>query len=62
MQRIITSLLIWALVVHALVNGEYQDAILDVYDSKKLCDKIKEEHHIAGECYEITSIINRKTI
>ncbi|EOC9629680.1 DUF1482 family protein [Enterobacter ludwigii] len=61
MQNIATGPLLWALVVHALVNGDYHDAVLDVYDSRKECIHIKEEQRITGECYEITSIINKKS-
>ncbi|WP_163306487.1 DUF1482 family protein, partial [Enterobacter ludwigii] len=46
MQNIATGPLLWALVVHALVNGDYHDAVLDVYDSRKECIHIKEEQRI----------------
>ncbi|MFZ4998740.1 DUF1482 family protein [Enterobacter asburiae] len=61
MQNTVKCLLLWALVVHTLVNGDYHDAVLNVYDSKRECIHIKEEQQITGECYEITSIINKKT-
>ncbi|HDR2587316.1 TPA: DUF1482 family protein [Enterobacter ludwigii] len=58
MQSTVTCLLLWALVVHALVNGDHQDAVLDVYDTKQQCHNVRESQHVAGDCYEVSSVIH----
>lgn len=62
MQFLTRCILMWALVVHALVNGEYQDAILEVYDTEVQCNQVKDAQHIIGECYEVEAIANRASM
>lgn len=42
----------------AMTNGQYQDAVLGVYSSKKECEAIATEQHITGgACYPVDGIL-----
>lgn len=58
MQNITTGLLLWALVVHALVNGDHRDAVLDVYATEQQCHKFRESQKVNGDCYEVSTVIH----
>ncbi|WP_155404658.1 DUF1482 family protein [Enterobacter ludwigii] len=58
MQNVTACLLLWALVVHTLINGGYQDAILDVYSTRQQCYDVRESQSVNGECYEVASVIH----
>lgn len=58
MQLLKYSVFVWALVVHALVDGEYQDVIIETYNTELQCNKSRENQNIHGDCYEIERIIH----
>lgn len=40
-----------------LTNGEVQDQVVDIYDSKAECTEAAKEQQIAGDCFEVEAII-----
>ncbi|MDY3570234.1 DUF1482 family protein [Enterobacter hormaechei] len=58
MRYILYSLMSWALVVHTVVNGELQDAVLDIYDTQQMCSQVRDNQGINGECYEVEAVIH----
>jgi len=40
-----------------LTNGEVQDQVVDIYDSKAECTEAAKEQQIAGDCFEVETIV-----
>lgn len=40
-----------------LTNGDFQDVVLSVYESQQACEAAAVEQQVAGECFEVESIV-----
>lgn len=56
MRFLTYSVLLWALTVRALINGDFQTAILEMHDTEAQCNESKDKQHIIGECLEAEAI------
>lgn len=43
----------------AMTNGEYQEAVIGVYDSEPECQQAAVEQRITAECYPVEGIIRQ---
>lgn len=50
------AVLLWALTVRALVNGEFETAILEMHNTEIECNESKDRQHIIGDCLEAEAI------
>ncbi|EAC0780290.1 DUF1482 family protein [Salmonella enterica subsp. enterica] len=60
MKTVLSAAFAWAIVVHALLDDEPVDAVIDVYPTQEKCVQEMEGQNILGECYEVETIINRQ--
>ncbi|EGX6617205.1 DUF1482 family protein [Salmonella enterica subsp. enterica] len=56
MKTTLLAVFAWAIVVHAIHNGEPVDAVIDVFDTHTQCIQEMEAQNINGECFEVESI------
>lgn len=56
MRFLTYSVLLWALTVRALINGEFQTAILEMHDTEVQCLNSKDRQNIIGECLQAEAI------
>jgi hypothetical protein len=40
-----------------MTNGEFQDAVLGVYENESQCEAAAVEQQVAGNCYPVKQII-----
>ena len=40
-----------------MTNGEFQDVVLDVYDSQQQCEQAAIDQHVSGDCYPVERIV-----
>ncbi|WP_373995354.1 DUF1482 family protein [Leclercia adecarboxylata] len=40
-----------------MTNGEFQDVVLDVYDSQQQCEQAAIEQKVSGDCYPVERIV-----
>ncbi len=40
-----------------MTNGEFQDVVLDVYDSQQQCELAAIEQKVSGDCYPVERIV-----
>ena len=36
-----------------MTNGEFQDVVVDVYESQQQCEQAAVEQHVTGNCYPV---------
>jgi hypothetical protein len=46
----------------AVMNGEYQDAVLNIYDSEQQCEAAATEQHVSANCYVVDGVISNESI
>lgn len=45
-----------------MTNGEFQDVVLDVYDSQQQCQQAAAEQNVNGECWPVDEIIRNDEV
>ena len=40
-----------------MTNGEFQDVVVDVYESQQQCEQAAVEQHVTGNCYPVEKIV-----
>ncbi|WP_370977239.1 DUF1482 family protein [Enterobacter ludwigii] len=45
-----------------MTNGEFQDVVLDVYDSQQQCQQAAVEQNVNGECWPVDEIIRNDEV
>lgn len=45
-----------------MTNGEFQDVVLDVYESEQQCEQAAVEQQVAGNCYPVDKIVRANEI
>lgn len=40
-----------------MINGDFQDVVLGVYEDQRQCEAAAVEQHVAGECFEVERIV-----
>lgn len=56
MRFVTYAVLLWALTVRVLINGEFQTAILEMHDTEVQCNNSKEDQRIVGECLKAEAV------
>lgn len=46
----------------AMTNGDYQDVVLDVYDSKQQCEQAAIDQKVSGNCYPVEQIVRSEEV
>jgi len=45
-----------------MTNGEFQDVVLDVYDSQQQCEQASIEQKVSGDCYPVERIVRSEEV
>ncbi|MPU29090.1 DUF1482 family protein [Escherichia coli] len=45
-----------------MTNGDYQDVILDIYESQQQCEAAATDQRINGECFPVEGVIKADEI
>lgn len=40
-----------------MTNGDYQDAVVGIFDNQQQCEIAAVEQHVSGECYPVDAVI-----
>ncbi|MGC7832790.1 DUF1482 family protein [Leclercia barmai] len=45
-----------------MTNGEFQDVVLDVYDSQQQCEQAAIDQKVSGNCYPVEQIVRSEEV
>ncbi|WP_285130849.1 DUF1482 family protein [Leclercia adecarboxylata] len=45
-----------------MTNGEFQDVVLDVYDSQQQCEQAAIDQKVSGDCYPVEQIVRSEEV
>lgn len=40
-----------------MINGDFQDVVLGIYETPEQCEAAAIDQHVAGECYPVERIV-----